>query len=113
MNLLGYVSHLNTEKLKVNRFFFGLNYNIRAKVRILMPQNFHDAVHKYFIVEEELNSGGQSRIYSRQTGQTPHRVPQQQTPVRQTSRHCDTLRESIFSTLRIHATNKRTLYRTT
>jgi hypothetical protein len=42
MELLRYASHLNTEKLKVNRFVFGLNGNIRAKVRILMPQTLHD-----------------------------------------------------------------------
>jgi hypothetical protein len=40
MEFLRYAPHLNTEKLKVNKFVFGLNYNIRAKVRILMPQNF-------------------------------------------------------------------------
>jgi hypothetical protein len=44
MELLRYALHLNTEKLKVNRFVFNLNGNIRAKVRILMPQNFHDGV---------------------------------------------------------------------
>jgi hypothetical protein len=38
MEFLRYAPHLNTEKLKVNRFLFGLNVSIRAKVRILMPQ---------------------------------------------------------------------------
>jgi hypothetical protein len=42
MELLWYAPHLNTEKLKVNRFVFGLNDIIRAKVRILMPQTLHD-----------------------------------------------------------------------
>jgi hypothetical protein len=59
MELLWYALHLNTEKLKVNRFMFGLNGNIRAKVRILMPQTLHDAIQKALIVEEELISGGQ------------------------------------------------------
>jgi hypothetical protein len=36
-SLLQYALHLNTEKLKVNRFLFGLNVSIHAKVRILMP----------------------------------------------------------------------------
>jgi hypothetical protein len=44
MELLWYDLHLNTEKLKVNRFVFDLNGSIRAKVRILMPQTLHDVV---------------------------------------------------------------------
>ena len=44
MELLRYALHFNTKKLKVNRFIFGLNDNIRAKVRILMPQALHDAI---------------------------------------------------------------------
>jgi hypothetical protein len=58
MELLRYASHLNTEKLKVNRFMFGLNDILRAKVRILMPQTLHDAVQKALIAKEELISGG-------------------------------------------------------
>ena len=49
MEWLRYALHLNMEKLKVNRFVFGLNGNIRAKVRILMPQTLHDAVQKALI----------------------------------------------------------------
>jgi hypothetical protein len=67
MELLRYDPHLNTNNLKVNKFLFGLNYNIHAKVRILMPQTFHDAIHKYFITKEYLNNGGQGRTPSRQT----------------------------------------------
>ena len=44
MELLRYAMHLNTEKLKVNMFVFGLNGNICAKVRILMPQTLHDVI---------------------------------------------------------------------
>jgi hypothetical protein len=44
MELLRYTSHLNTKKCKVNRFLFGLNVNIRAKVMIMMPQNFNDVI---------------------------------------------------------------------
>jgi hypothetical protein len=49
MELLRYAPHLNTEKLKVNSFMFGLNVSIRAKVRILMPQTLHDVVQKAHI----------------------------------------------------------------
>jgi hypothetical protein len=62
MELLRYAPHLNTEKLKVNKFVFGLNFNIHAKVRILMPQTLHNAVQKALIVEEEMNSGGQGGL---------------------------------------------------
>jgi hypothetical protein len=37
MEFLRYASHLNTEKLKVNRFVFDLNGSICEKVMILMP----------------------------------------------------------------------------
>jgi hypothetical protein len=49
MELLWYASHLNTEKLKVKRFLFGLNVTIRAKVRILMHQILHDVIQKALI----------------------------------------------------------------
>ena len=44
MDLLWYALHLNTEKLKVNRFVFGLNDSLCAKVRILIPQTLHDVI---------------------------------------------------------------------
>ena len=44
MELLQYAMHLNTEKLKVNKFVFGLNVNIHAKVRIMIPQTLLDVV---------------------------------------------------------------------
>jgi hypothetical protein len=65
MEFIRYDLHLNNKKLKVNKLFFGLNYNIRAKVRILMPQTLHDAVQKNIIIEEKLNSGDQNRNPSR------------------------------------------------
>jgi hypothetical protein len=61
MEMLQYALHLNTEKLKVNRFVFGLNDSLCAKVRIFMPQTFHDAIQKALIAEEELISGVQTR----------------------------------------------------
>jgi hypothetical protein len=69
MELLRYASHLNTEKLKVNRFVFSLNGSIHAKVRILRPQTLHDVVQKALIAEEELISEGQIKTPARPTGQ--------------------------------------------
>jgi hypothetical protein len=69
MDLLQYTLHLNTEKLKVNRFIFGLNGSVCAKVRILMPQNLHNVIEKAFIGEEELIDEGQSRNPLRLEGQ--------------------------------------------
>jgi hypothetical protein len=65
MDFLWYALHLNTEKLKVNRFVFGLNGSIRENVRILMPQTLHDVIQKALIEEEDLISGGQSRTLAR------------------------------------------------
>ena len=69
MELLQYAPHLNTEKLKVNQFVFGLNDSLREKVRILMPQTLHDVVQKALIAEEEIISGGQTRTPARPGGQ--------------------------------------------
>ena len=87
MELLWYAPHLNTEKLKVNRFVFGLNGNMRAKVRILMPQTLHDVVQKALIAEEELINGGQTRTPARPAGQVSSGTQQHQTPARHTPRY--------------------------
>jgi hypothetical protein len=100
MELLRYALHLNTEKLKVNRFVFGLNDSLRAKVRILMPQTLHDAVQKALIAEEELISGGQTRTPARPAGQSSSGMPQQQTPARHTPGYRGFHRGSTFSTPR-------------
>lgn len=76
MEMFWYASHLNTEKLKVNRFMFGLNGSLRAKVRILVPQTLHDAVQKALIAEEEIISGGQTRTPARPAGQGSSGAPQ-------------------------------------
>jgi hypothetical protein len=57
MESLRYAPHINMEKLKFNRFMFGLNGNICAKVRIMMPQTLHDVVQKALIAKEELING--------------------------------------------------------
>jgi hypothetical protein len=67
MKLLRYALHLNTEKLEVKRFMFGLNGDIHAKVRILMPQTLHDIVQKALIAEEAIVSQGKSRTTVRPT----------------------------------------------
>jgi hypothetical protein len=82
MELFWYAPHLNTKKIKVNRFLFGLNVSIRAKVRILMPQTFHDVVQKALIAEEELISGVQSRTLARLAWQVSSGAQQHQTPTR-------------------------------
>jgi hypothetical protein len=58
MEFLPYALHLNTKKLKVYKFLFGLNGRIHVKVRILMPQTLHDVVQKALIAEEDLINGG-------------------------------------------------------
>jgi hypothetical protein len=68
MELLRYALDLNTEKLKVNKFVFGLNVSNCEKVKITMPQNLHDAVQKELIAEEELINGGQSKTPTRPVG---------------------------------------------
>jgi hypothetical protein len=100
MELLRYAPHLNTEKLKVNRFVFGLNGSLRAKVRILMPQTLHDVIQKALIAEEELISGGQTRTPARPAGQVSSGTQQHQTPVRHTSGYHGFQRGSTFTTPR-------------
>jgi hypothetical protein len=80
MKLLWYAPHLNTKKLKVNKFMFFLNDNILAKVGILIPQTLHDVFQKALIVEEELISGGQRRTPARPVGQVSSSVQEHQRP---------------------------------
>jgi hypothetical protein len=100
MELLWYAPHLNTKKLKVSRFVFGLNDSLRAKVRILMPQTLHDAIQKTLIAEEELISGGQTRTSTRPVGQSSSGAPRHQTSARLTPRHHGFQRGSTFTTPR-------------
>jgi hypothetical protein len=111
MELLQYAPYLNTKKLKVNRFVFGLNDNLHAKVRILMPQTLHDVVQKALIAEEELISGGQTKTPARPTGQASSGTPQQQTPARHTPGYRGFQRGSAFTTPRRLLPQQRTPYR--
>jgi hypothetical protein len=70
MDFLRYAPHMNTEKIKVNKFVFGLKFNIRVKVRILMPHTLHDVVQNTLIAKEEMTSGGHGMTPARPTGQT-------------------------------------------
>jgi len=82
MELIQYAPHLNTNKLKVNKFLFGLNVSICAKVRILMTQTLHVVVHKTLITKGELISGSQSRTPTRPAEHPSFGVKQHQTPAR-------------------------------
>jgi hypothetical protein len=111
MELLRYALHLNTENLKVNRFVFGLNDSLRAKVRILMPQTLHDAIQKALIAEEELISRGQTRTPVRQAEQGSSGTPQHQSLVRHRLRYCGFQRGSTFTTPRRSPPQQWTPYR--
>jgi hypothetical protein len=100
MEFLRYALHLNTKKLKVNGFLFGLNVSIRAKVRIMMPRTLHDVIQKALIVEEELISGGQRRTPTRPAGKGSSGAQQHQTPTRHTPGYRGFQRGSTFTTPR-------------
>jgi hypothetical protein len=76
-----------------------------------MSQNLCDEIHKFFITEEELNSGGPSMNTSNKTGNTSLKEPQQKTPVRQNFGHHDTPRAPAFSTPHRPSTKHLTPYR--
>jgi hypothetical protein len=100
MELLQYAPHLNTEKLKVNKFILGLNVNIRAKVRIMMPETLHDVVQKALTAKEGLINGGQGRTPMRPVGQVSSSAQQHQTPGRHAPGYRGTPRGSKFTTPR-------------
>jgi hypothetical protein len=67
MELLRYAPHLNSEKLKVNRFVLGLNSSMRTKVFILMPQTLHDVVQKA-VVQDEFSFTGMASEAKQKVG---------------------------------------------
>jgi hypothetical protein len=81
MELLRYATHLNMEKLKVNKFVYGLNFKIHEKLRIIMPQKLHDAIEKALIVEEEMTNEGQGKTPTRPTRNSTSGVHHHQKPV--------------------------------
>jgi hypothetical protein len=98
MELIRYAPHLRMEETKVNKFVFGLNFNIRVKVRILMPQTFNDVVHKALIAQKEMNNGGQGGTPTRPIGQNMVGAQQHQTLARHTIGYQYTKRLSMFMT---------------
>jgi len=84
MEFLWYALHINTEKLKVNRFLFRFNFNNRANVRIPMSRTLHDVVQKALIEEEDLISRVESRTPTRTTREVSSGVQQHKTPARHT-----------------------------
>jgi hypothetical protein len=111
MELLWYALHLNIEKLKVNRFVFGLNDSLRAKVSTLMPQTLHDVIQKALIAEEELISGCQTRAPTRPVVQGSSGTLQHQTPERHKSGYHGFQRGSTFTTPRRPLPQQQTPYR--
>jgi len=57
MELLRYAPHLNIEKLRVNKFVYGLHFNIQAK-----PHTLHEAFQRGIIAKEEILNSGPSRL---------------------------------------------------
>lgn len=45
----------------MNKFVYGINFNIIEMVRILMPHTLHETIQKSIIDEEELVGSGPSR----------------------------------------------------
>jgi hypothetical protein len=89
---------LTLRKLRSTGSCSALMDNIRAKVRILMPQTLHDVIQKALIAEEEIISGGQTRTPVRPTGQVSSGAQQHQTPARHTSGYHGFQRGSTFTT---------------
>jgi len=61
IELLRNATHLSTEKFRVNKIMYGINFKIWAKVRILMPHNLHEAVQRGIITKEEFMNNGPSK----------------------------------------------------
>jgi hypothetical protein len=67
MELLLYAPHLNSEKLKDNRFVLGLNSSMRTKVFILKPQILHDVIQKA-VVQDEFSFTGMASEAKQKVG---------------------------------------------
>ena len=100
IELLRYAPHLNTKKLKVNRFVFILNGSLHEKVRIFMPQTLHDVIQKALIAEEDLISVVESRNPARPVRQVSSGAQQHRTPARHSPGHRGFQRGSNFTTPR-------------
>jgi hypothetical protein len=98
MELLWYAPHLNTKKLKVNRFLFGLNVSIHAKVRIMMPQTLHDVISEGPHSRGGYYQWGQRRTPTRPVGQVSSGAQLHQTPAMNSLGYRRFQRGSTFTT---------------
>ncbi len=108
MELLRYASYLNTEKLKVNKFLYGLNAIIKEKVRILVPKTLHEVVQRAVIVEEELVERGEIKVSMRPPkppdnhyhSKPSHRINHKSDTRSVSSKHHGTIRGKTLNTQR-------------
>jgi hypothetical protein len=69
MELVKYVSYMDTDQRQADRFMYGLRPKIRAMVRMWKPSSVAEAVEQARYVEEHLDLKGEGRaIFPRQTG---------------------------------------------
>ena len=69
MELVKYVSYMDTDQRQVDRFMYGLRPKIRAMVRMWKPSSVAEAVEQARYVEEHLDLKGEGKaIFPRQTG---------------------------------------------
>ena len=67
MELVKYVSYMDTDQRQANRFIYGLRPKIRAMVRMWKPSLVAEAVEHACYVEEHLDlKGGNKTIFPRQ-----------------------------------------------
>jgi hypothetical protein len=61
MELVKYVSYMDTDQRQADRFVYGLNPNIRAMVRMWKPSLVAEAVESARYAEEHINLTGGAR----------------------------------------------------
>ena len=79
MELVKYVSYMDTDQRQADRFIYGLNPKIRAMVRMWKPSSVTEAVEHACYVEEHLDlKGGNKTIFPQQPrfmGKAPRTLP--------------------------------------
>jgi hypothetical protein len=69
MELVKYVSYMENDQRKAERFIYGLNPKIRAMVRMWKPSSVEEAVENARYVEEHMNlTGGTRSTFSHRPG---------------------------------------------
>jgi hypothetical protein len=61
MELVKYVSYMDSDQRQVERFIYGLNPRIRAMVRMWKPSSVAEAVESVCYMEEHMNLTGGAR----------------------------------------------------